>query len=264
MAKRFSIIVPAYNAEKFIEKCIKSILNQTFENYEIIVVNDCSTDNTKEKLKKYEDKIKVIDNKKRKCAGGARNRGIEAAIGEYIILLDSDDHFYDKTVLQKLDNIIGDNEADAVYTGFEMIGSKEVTKIPTKEKSTTNYKIGQDLYYIEGSKCWNRKFIIDNNIKYPEDRFYEDVIFNCIAITKVKKFLIGDFILYTYWKGRKNSTTTKITFKHIEDNINNIKDLIELAKETDNVNFKESIKARVEREVTRCKERLEKIVEEEL
>lgn len=263
MGKKFSIIIPAFNVEKYIEKCIDSILKQTFTDYEIFIIDDNSSDNTVKLVEKYNDeRIHLIKNNIRKYAGGARNRGIEAAKGEYIVFLDSDDCLYDESVLEKLCETIKDEEPDVVYTGVKIIGAKNLTIVPTMEKSTANYKIGEDLYYIEASKCWNRKFIQDNNIFYPESRFYEDVIFNCKAIMKVKRIKTASFPLYVYLKGRENSTTSKITFKHIKDNIANIEDLTMLANLPENKEYKESIKIRIQKEIIRCKERLEKILED--
>lgn len=261
--KKFSIIIPAFNVEKYIGKCIDSALKQTFSNFEIIVIDDESSDNTIKIVEQYNDeRIHLIKNRKRKYAGGARNRGIRAAKGEYVIFLDSDDCFYDESVLEKLCQAINNEKPEVVYTGVKIIGAKNVMIVPTKEKSTANYKIGEDLYYIEASKCWNRKFLKDNNIFYPEGRFYEDVLFNCKAIMKVKKIKTESFPLYIYLKGRKNSTTSKITFKHIKDNITNIEDLINLSRLPENKEYKEAIKTRIQREIIRCKERLEKILED--
>ena len=82
--KRFSIIMAAYNAEKEIENAIKSVLNQTFKNFEFIVVNDASTDTTAEIVSRYGD-VKLISHIENKRAGGARNTGLDNASGEYII-----------------------------------------------------------------------------------------------------------------------------------------------------------------------------------
>ena len=88
-----SIIVPAYNASKYIEKCLNSILSQTYKNFEIIVVNDGSTDNTLDILKKcseQSDKIKIVA-QKNKGVSAARNNGLEHAKGQYIAFVDADD-----------------------------------------------------------------------------------------------------------------------------------------------------------------------------
>ena len=95
--KLFSVIIPAYNAEKTIEACINSVTEQNNESYEVIVVNDKSTDRTAEILKQYEENknIRVIHHTENKKAGGARNTGIKAAQGEYVLFLDADDVLID-------------------------------------------------------------------------------------------------------------------------------------------------------------------------
>ena len=89
MGKKFSIIISAYNIETYIERAIKSVLEQTFENYELIIVNDCSKDKTLEKIQNFKDeRIIIINNEKNVGLGAVRNIGIAKAQGEYIVHLD--------------------------------------------------------------------------------------------------------------------------------------------------------------------------------
>ncbi len=90
---KFSVIIPIYNVEKYIDDCVLSVLNQTFVDFELILVNDGSTDNSYEKCLKWNDKDKrvTIVNQKNKWLSGARNAGLDIAKGEYIIFLDGDD-----------------------------------------------------------------------------------------------------------------------------------------------------------------------------
>ena len=99
---KVSAILPVYNVENFLEKCMDSLVNQTLEDIEIICVNDGSSDSSLEILKSYEAKdsrITVIDCKKNRNAGYARNQGLKIARGEYLAFLDSDD-FYDENMLE--------------------------------------------------------------------------------------------------------------------------------------------------------------------
>ena len=86
---KISIIITAYNVKDYIEKAIESAINQTYKDIEIIVVNDCSTDNTKQLIEKYD--VKLINNKENVGAGLSRRIGIKYATGDYILLLDADD-----------------------------------------------------------------------------------------------------------------------------------------------------------------------------
>ena len=111
MEKRFSVIVSAYNIENYIERAINSILEQTYTNYELIIINDASKDSTLEKIKKYDDpRITVISNEKNRGLGAVRNIGIERASGEYIVHLDGDDALYEETTLQKINDLIGEDK----------------------------------------------------------------------------------------------------------------------------------------------------------
>lgn len=105
MKKRFSVIICAYNIEAYVSKAIESVLNQTFKDYELILVNDGSKDNTLNILKEYEskngDRIKVIDNVINLGLSKSRNIAISQANGEYIVHLDGDDLFYEPDTLKK-------------------------------------------------------------------------------------------------------------------------------------------------------------------
>ena len=94
---KFSIIVPVYNVENYVDKCIKSILNQTYKNYEVIIINDGSTDNSLNIINKYKNnkKIKIIT-QKNKGLSNARNNGMKMATGDYLLFIDSDDYIEDK------------------------------------------------------------------------------------------------------------------------------------------------------------------------
>ena len=115
-----SIIVPAYNAEKYIEKCIESLIHQTKEELEFIIVNDGSTDHTEEIVKKYKDKrIKYFKNKNQGI-GKTRNFGIEKAKSNYIMFLDSDDYL-EKRACEVMYNKAVQNDLDVVISIRNMI-----------------------------------------------------------------------------------------------------------------------------------------------
>ena len=94
-----SIIIPTYNTEKYIEKCIQSVLEQTYTDYEIIIVDDCSTDNSMDVVARFKDpRIKVIKNEINRGPSYSRNRGIQLSKGDFIALLDSDDWWDSKQI----------------------------------------------------------------------------------------------------------------------------------------------------------------------
>lgn len=257
MEKRFSVIISAYNIEKYIKRAIDSVLKQTYTNYELIVVNDASTDKTGEIISEYKNII-YIEHEKNKCLGGARNTAMDVAKGEYIIFLDGDDYLNNNEVLAKINELINNQKPDIVYMGFEITGVKQDIIIPQKNNCTKLYRIAKDKYANVWSKCWNREFIEKYKLRFPENRYYEDVMFICQAIIRSETWLVAEFPTHTYVKGRPNSITTNVTIKNIHDNLYNLQDLIDLMNNEKDEN-KEYIKQRIKRETKRCKERIDEI-----
>lgn len=254
--KRFSVIMAAYNIEDYIERSIESIEKQTLKNIEIIVVNDASTDNTKQKIldmnAKYNNII-YLEHEKNKQAGGARNTGLEVAKGEYIVFLDGDDYLAADDVLEKLDKVIGEDETDVIYLGFEIEGDREELVIPTEETCTKTYKAAQDKYPNPWSKCWRRKFLEENTINFIENRYYEDVLFVYNGVMKSKSSKIANFVVHKYTSGRVNSMTTTINLKNVEDTIKNLNDLLAMRENE----YTEEIDIIIKKEINMCKKRLD-------
>lgn len=254
--KRFSIITAAYNIENYIERAIESVECQTFKDYELIIVNDCSTDNTgnvvKETMKKY-DNIVYIEHTENKRAGGARNSALAVAKGEYIVFLDGDDSIASDNVLERLDMLIGQDKPDVIYLGFQIGGDREELVIPTEETCTKTYKAAMDKYPNPWSKAWRKEYLDENNIRFPEHRFYEDVLFVYKGVMKAKDYKMAQFVTHKYTSGRKNSMTTKINLKNVEDTILNLKELVSM-RETE---YTEEIDLIIKKEVKMCKKRLD-------
>lgn len=118
-----TVITPAYNAKKHIAEAIKSVQNQTFDNWELIIIDDCSEDSTCEVVKELmakDDRIRLIENYTNLGAAESRNRGLDAAKGTYIALLDADDIWYPNK-LEKQIELAEDEEADIVYSSYDII-----------------------------------------------------------------------------------------------------------------------------------------------
>lgn len=126
---KFSIIIPVYNSEKYIDRCLNSVLTQTYNNYEIIIINDGSTDNSEKILKKYESnkKIKIISQTNHGVSS-SRNIGIKESTGDYILFLDSDD-FYENDILETLKNNIKDE--DIIKFGYKDLKENKNTEAKT-------------------------------------------------------------------------------------------------------------------------------------
>lgn len=257
---RFSIIMPAYNVAEYIGKAIESVQNQAFKEYELIIVDDCSTDNTTDIITKYNNII-LVRNAENKAAGGARNAGIKVAKGEYIIFLDSDDWLYSNDVLEKLDNVIGNKKLDIIYMGFQIVVKEVVHSniIPTEETCTKEYKLGTDIYMGVTSKCWNRNFLTKSNLLFEEHRYYEDLNFTFMGMAIAKEYAIADFLAFVYFY-RPDSITNNIKFKHIYDTIKNIEDLYNM-KDKIPIEYQSFLYSRMEEESNRLNERLKIIIE---
>ena len=200
----FSIIVPVYNTSNYIDKCINSILNQTYKNFEIIIVNDGSTDNSVEILEKYKSnkKIKII-NQKNKGLSGARNRGIKEASKDYILFIDSDDYI-EETLLETLNKTIKNEDiirfqAQEVNENYEII-----KKYPEQEfKDLTGkeaFKIITTYNYIENAwlYAYKKDYFIKNNFKFIEGVYHEDYGLTPLILIKASNIKSINYIGYNY------------------------------------------------------------------
>ena len=170
----FSVIIPNYNSEKYIEKCIKSVLEQTYKNFEIIVCDDISTDKSVDIIKKLlRKKDTLIVNTTKRLSGGTRNECIKHAKGDYIVCIDCDDWLIDNQVLQNLKDHIEDiNYPDIVYTGYEMIVKDGVyTHILDIHDLDSQFNNGFAAPWL---KVVKRNLYI--KYPFPEGTLYEDRI----------------------------------------------------------------------------------------
>lgn len=186
-----SIIVPIYNAEKHLNKCIDSLVNQTKKEIELILVNDGSTDNTENIIKNYNDnRIKYFSNKNQGI-GKTRNFGIEKAKGKYIMFCDSDD-YYEKDACEKMFNKANEEKLDLVICDFFINHENgNITEERLPSFVNTPLKKKTSLIRTINLSPWNKiyltKFIKDNNIKFEETLKYEDAPFVVEALIKANK-----------------------------------------------------------------------------
>ena len=127
---KFSIIVPVYNVEDYVIKCLDSIYNQTYKNYEVIIVNDGSTDNSLAKVKEFCQKKKnfLVFNKTNGGLSDARNYGLKKISGDYLLFIDSDDYI-EKDLLQKINEVVRQDKPDVLRLALNKIEDKEKVKI---------------------------------------------------------------------------------------------------------------------------------------
>ncbi len=236
MEKKFSVIIPAFNAETVIEESINSVKKQQYSNYEIIVVDDYSTDKTFNVISSIEG-IKVCKSPYNMKDGGARNIGIDNATGEYIIFLDADDYLVDENVLRNLNNIINDKKVDLIYLGFKSIGGRDILAIPTEENSEINARLREWKYANVWDVCWNLEFIKCNNIRFVEEEMFQDFVFYYEAILRANSYKFANFITHMYRVAdNKSITSSKMNQTKIADLTRNLSRCIELIKYTSDVN----------------------------
>ena len=205
-----SIIVPAYNAEKYIGKCLDSLINQTKKELEFIIVNDGSTDNTEDIVKSYKDKrIKYFKNKNQGI-GKTRNYGIDKSNSKYIMFLDSDDYL-DKTACETMFNKAENNNLDIVICDFyKEYDNGNIEEIRTPSFKDSTLKDNPDIiteYLCPWAKIYKSKLIKDNKIKFVENLKYEDAPFVIESLVKANKIGKIDECL-NYYLIHGNSETT--------------------------------------------------------
>ena len=234
-SKKFSIIICVYNLENLVSRAIDSIINQTLQDFEIIIFNDGSSDNTLEVLQKYGNQfsnIKIINNEKNVGLGAGRNIALTHCTGQYILYLDGDDYLYDNSTLEKINSIISKSNPDIAYFGMQYIGGSNKAYLSTAENSTKQARITCDINFGVTSKCWNRKFLIDNNLKFKENIYYEDMVFSLTAVIKAKTLDYGNFPIYNYVRNREGSIMSTPNIRRCSDMYRMLSYVMDLYPET--------------------------------
>lgn len=201
---KVSVIVPIYNVEKYLEKCINSLLSQTLEDIQIILVNDGSKDNSGNIAKEYEKNNKnriIYVEKENGGLSDARNYGLKYATGDFIAFLDSDDYI-EKNAYEEMYNKAIEENADYVECDF-------IWEFPNKIRVDKQYpyKNKKEMLSFVRVVAWNklikRQLIIDNNLEFPKGLRYEDVEFTYKLIPFINKFAYVDkpFIHYVQREG---------------------------------------------------------------
>lgn len=225
MNPKVSIIIPVYNARLFIKECLVNCMNQTFEDIEIIVVDDKSTDNTVDLVKavmREDSRIKLIELDKNYRQGYARNIAIEQSTVDYIMFLDVDDAYTNDCVEQMYNKISAD-DADMTVCKFATIDDntgvlsqkhefQNYADLPQKFHNGFCYKdvVPYDLFdkcNVVWDKIYKKSFLIDNDIKFPGGMFCEDDVFSFRAIFRAKKVTVLEKSLVFYRVNRATSSS---------------------------------------------------------
>ena len=227
----FSIIIPVYKVEKYLCDCVESILNQSFRDFEVILVDDGSPDKCPEICDDYaqkDERVKVIH----KANGGqadARNAGLEASSGEYVFFIDSDDFLANDDVFQLLAEKTG-NAPDIVHFKFKewfesdghIADCRFDYNVPTDNRTVAEiYRdlIDKDAYYNSAwSKIIRRDLLVDNNIRFEKGIVGEDNEWYYHVVMVANSLVLVDESLYVY-RRRQGSTTTSTTRKNLLDQL---------------------------------------------
>lgn len=208
-----SVIVPIYNVEEYLEECLESIRNQTYTNIEVILVNDGSTDGSREICESYCEKdirFRLI-NQENQGQSVARNRGFKESIGQYIMFVDSDD-VVNTDVLEVL---LPYMKTDVDIVECEMTREKEaffLNKIPTivfegnSKEAILNCIAFRAVKFCAFTKLYRREIV--EKIPFLEGYIYEDVFTGINYLNHIRKIIVVDYIGY-YYRVRPNSTMTK-------------------------------------------------------
>lgn len=200
---KVSIIVPFYGVEKYIDKCLNSLVNQTLKDIEIIMVNDETPDNSQDIVDKYLKQYKNVKCIKQKNGGlgNARNTGLKKATGEYILYVDSDD-FIDIHMCEEMYNSAIKNKSDIVICGNNEVNEDyEVTKVSSCYSYEDHKNIKLNL--LLGKVCvWNKLFkksyLDKHNISFRSKIWYEDIDYTTILCYQTKKISFVDKPFYNY------------------------------------------------------------------
>ena len=203
---KVTVIIPVYNAEDYIGRCLDSVLKQTYQDFLILAINDGSTDRTDEILKKYAkdfpEKIKYIKQKNMGVAK-TRNKGILLAESEYITFIDNDD-FIDEDYLEKLMPVR--DEVDVVISGYRR--KNNAGKI-IKEVELEDTVWSKFIVPAPWAKIYRKDFIIKNKLEFLDNDIGEDIYFNIPAMLIARKVKILKYIGYNWFLNEKSVSNTK-------------------------------------------------------
>lgn len=208
--KKISIIVPIYNEEENLRKCIESLINQTYKNLEIILINDGSTDNSKAIIESFKDKRIVAINKKNTGISDTRNIGIGKSTGDYIMFVDSDDYLELNCIERLIETAEKENSEIVMFNYYLETPSKRIEiKLPKIE--ARNLKEDKDLltkiHLGPCTKIFKAELIKDN--LFPLNLKYEDVPFVVEAVIKAGKISFVPNYLYHYVIKKSGETITR-------------------------------------------------------
>ena len=259
---KVSVIVPIYNVEKYLEKCLDSLVNQTLKDIEIILVNDGSTDNSGQIAKKYANKYKdkiIYLEKENGGLSDARNYGLEYAKGDYISFVDSDDYI-SKNLYSELVKYM-EKDYDMIKFGILIVDLKNNKIIENKSQQFEN-KTGEeafDILYktdkmteIAWGYLYKASFWKENNFKFTKDMYHEDFGLIPLVILKAKKVASTNILGYYYVQSDKSITRNSDEKKKLKMSYDLLKFYDNMIKEIENYDISKKSKENIKIYYTNC------------
>ena len=239
-----SVVIPVYNVEKYIDMCLSSIVNSTYENLEIIIVNDCSPDNSEKIIKEYAEKDKRIvylKNDKNLRVSETRNKGLDFANGEYIIFIDADDYISSEWI-HNLVKTIEEKDADVVIGSAKQFNGEQEKDYKIrdldKEKWIDFEKIRLNKNGVIWNKIYRRELIEKNKVRFNKNiKIGEDLVFVYKILSETKKIFYSNQGYYFYRNESEKSAMNKATSLDKVKEIEKVyKELILYSKKSKKIN----------------------------
>lgn len=227
-----SVIVPVYNVEKYVEKCLESLLQQTYADIEIICIDDKSTDNSAqicERIGKEDARVRLIKRKQNTGLASVRNLGLKEAAGEYVVFVDSDD-WVTPDYLETLYQLLTEHEADiaqgsyvrtAIELGEESLKSGAVKTVCMTGRSALCRMFSAPMthpdveYTIVPNKLYRKSLL--EGISFPEGKIFEDQYFSALCFLKCRKVAATDKKIYFYRKNPQGTTMQKYSIRFLDE-----------------------------------------------
>ena len=226
MKPLLSVIVPVYNVEKYLKRCLESILVQSWNDYEIILVDDGSTDSSAQICDLYAEKYEMIRviHKENKGLSDTRNRGIEEASGEYVYFPDSDD-WLEPNTFSELSDVIEELTYDIISFNREFVTSEEDKLISAKSRiqklsgkqALLEMMKQSDVTGFANDKIYRKKLFLDNDIEFPVGKYYEDLGTNYKLFLKATKVYVTNQKYYHYLITNPDSITQSWNEQKLQD-----------------------------------------------
>lgn len=239
-----SVVIPVYNTAPYLEKCLESVVNQTYQNLQVIIINDGSTDNSAEICQKFSEKDDRIEfiNKQNEGVSIARNIGIEKSKGEWIYFLDSDD-FIDLNMFEYLIETVFKKECDVIQFGIRSFKNNQLVseRLPSNNKEYTDLRkfieenqlkpISAWLHLIHTSLVKNNSLYFNENLKHGED-----MLFMYSTYSYARKIFVLDKVFYNQVLSPNSASRKPIKAKVIFDKLLFLSEICKFAKKNHKIN----------------------------